>query len=86
MTTYFDAAETAKDLRKLAGEIIPDDDELTLAQSVADYLDSTQPLGRASERIVFAEIAFAYIEGYAHATGEHPREVYKALRAVGLSI
>lgn len=79
--------DLAKDIRDIAAEIIDDDEQVTLAQSVATYLETTEPLRNVDDQRVFlAELAFAYLAGYEHATAGETREVYKVLRAVGLSI
>ena len=82
----FNPSDAAKDLRDLAAQLIDDEEELTLTQTVADYLDSTVIANNPTDRSIYSEIAFAYLEGYEHATGTRPREATRALRAAGLSI
>lgn len=85
MNTW-DKAQALKVLRTGAAAI-EDDEQVTLVQSIAGYIDSTaNHRGVSNPREVLAEIAMAYVEGYEHATGERAREAWVALRAAGLTL
>jgi hypothetical protein len=87
MAQTFDQERAAWALRKLASSLA-DDEDVTAAQSIADYIESTAPYDprRMSAREVYAEIAMAYVAGLEHASGESKREVGRALRLAGLAI
>lgn len=81
----FDNVAAAKELRRIAGTL-PDDDSVTLAQSIADYIESTATYTGPDARRFFAEIAVAYLEGVRDASRLSYPQVTHALRRAGLSI
>lgn len=83
--TTFDQVEAAKTLRNIAGTL-PDGDSVTLAQTIADYIESTAPYTGPDARRFFAEIAMAYLEGVRDAGRLSYPQVTMALRKAGLSI
>lgn len=85
MTAPFDQVAAAKELRRIAGTL-PDDESVTIAQTLADYIESTAPYTGPDARRFFAEIAVAYLEGVRDGTRLSYPQVTHALRKSGLSI
>ena len=81
--------EDAVRVLRASAEAIEDDEEVTLVQTVADYIESTadhRGIKGQQQKELLSEVAMAYVEGYEHATGDRPREAWVALRAAGLSL